>query len=74
MMILFVEAAVDDLPGVSQRMSAGVDERFVFQMFVLMTAHRIDHKERADDRAAALGDDLIDVGEVLPNFRCRVLE
>ena len=65
---------IDDLPGVAQRVGAGVDERLVFQVLVLMANDRIDRQERAFDRAAAFVDDLVDVGEILLRERRRIVE
>ena len=65
--VLLEEGVVDDLPPMAERVCAGIHQRLVLQVLVLMPFDRIDGEERADDRAAALGDKLIGVLQELPS-------
>ena len=64
-MVLLVEAVVDDLPAVAQGVGPGVHQRLVFQVLVLVPGHRVDRQQRAVDRPAALGHELIGVQQEL---------
>src|SRR5262249_12834852 len=68
-MVLLQLLVVDDLPLLTERMSAGVDQRLVFQMFVLMPGNGIDGEEGTLDRPAAFGDDLLVMQQVLAGSR-----
>ena len=70
-MVLLVERVVDDLPPLAERVGAGVDQRLVFQVLVLVPRDRIDRQQRPVDRPAALGDELIGVQQELPRGRPR---
>ena len=65
-MVLSVEPVVDDLPAVAQGMGAGVHQRLVFQMLVGVPGDRVDQQQRRIDRPARLGDERIQVQQVLP--------
>src|SRR5438128_8954227 len=56
---------IDDLSPLAQRVGPGVDERFVLQVLELVPGNRVDYQERADDRPAALGDDVVGVRQEL---------
>ena len=73
-MVLLQEPAINDLPALVQGVGAGIDQRLVFQVLVLMPGDRIDRQERALDRAAALGHDLVHVEQVLPGRWGHVVE
>src|SRR5437773_1232502 len=53
-----------------QRMSAGIGQRFVLQVLILVAGNRIDRQERAADRPGTLGYNLFDMRQVLTS-RCR---
>src|ERR1700732_4930390 len=73
-LVLVQKPAVDDLPALAQSVGTGVDQRFVFQVLVLMSGNGIYRQEWTADRAAALGHDLLRVQQVWPRRLWKVME
>jgi len=60
-MVLGVEAVVQNLPPPAQLVRAGVDQRFVVQVFIALPQHGIDRQQRAGQVRPALVDELVGV-------------
>ena len=73
LVVLGMEAVIDDLSAFSQRVSPGVHQRLVFQMFVTLAQHGVDRQQPARQPAAALVHQVVGMLQKLAGGRDSVV-